>query len=178
MGVYDVYPRCQWKRHLTQYGQIVYIFYSQSSTMPPRNASRGSLSVATVCLSTENLWSALGSVTTILTQCASVIWQDEIHDESDFDYEGNTVNIEGTWLMVCMTTWVMFGATTCEMLSVPHNAWSCPAWRWWRDSMKCPTIAPISIHKYACKVPKWWMQTWYTVQGQFDQKQQKPISPL
>ena len=62
--------------------------------MPPKKAARGQLRLASIRSSTENLWSPLGRVTPILTRGASVLPEDEIHDEDDHDYEENTTDME------------------------------------------------------------------------------------
>ena len=64
--------------------------------MPPKKAARGQLRLASIRSSTENLRSPLGRVTPILTRGASVLPEDEIHDEDDHDDEENTADMEDT----------------------------------------------------------------------------------
>ena len=63
--------------------QLAHQFYHQSSTMPPKTAARGQLLLASIRSSTENLRSPLARVTPILNRRASVLPEDEIHDEDD-----------------------------------------------------------------------------------------------
>ena len=58
--------------------------------MPAEKATRGQLRLASVRSSTENLRSPLGRVTPIFTGGASVLPEDEIHDEDDHDDWENT----------------------------------------------------------------------------------------
>jgi len=62
--------------------------------MPPKKAARGQLRLASIRSSTDNLRSPLGRVTPIPTREASVLPEDEIHDEDDHDDEENTANMD------------------------------------------------------------------------------------
>jgi len=62
--------------------------------MPPKKAARGQLRLASIRSSMEDLRSPLGRGTPILTGGASVLPQDEIHDEVDHNDEENTADME------------------------------------------------------------------------------------
>ena len=62
--------------------------------MPPKTGARGQVRLPSIRPSTENLGSPLGQVTPILPHGASVLPEEEIHDEDDQDDEENPADME------------------------------------------------------------------------------------
>jgi hypothetical protein len=69
-------------------------FYHESSTIPPTKAARGRLNLASTGSRTENQRSPISRVTPILIQAASIMPEDEIHYEDDYDNKENTAEMD------------------------------------------------------------------------------------
>lgn len=62
--------------------------------MPPEKAVRGQFRLASIRASTEYLWSPIGRPTPILSRGATVLLEDDIHDEDDHDDEEFNADID------------------------------------------------------------------------------------
>jgi len=60
----------------------------------PVTATSGQLHLTDILSSTENLRSPLDRIPPILTPAASVLPEDEIHEENDHDHKQNTADME------------------------------------------------------------------------------------